>query len=80
MCVGFSGMTSKLWLKGNTVTEQFRVYGGVGDESLDELLHLLHVLIHVLVWCYDSQHLMLKYQAPIYEMADLKNMIDKVIC
>jgi len=68
------------------VIRRHRVHGRGGDRRLNEerghlqvLCLLLHVLIHFLLWCYDSSNLMLKFQALIHEMVYLKYIMDLVI-
>jgi len=50
-------------------TVQRRDRGRRGDLQFRWLF--LHILILVLVWCYDILHIMLKFQAPIHAMVNV---------
>jgi hypothetical protein len=65
------------------VIELYRMEGGGRDRKLSEEGSnlwlrglLLHILIHLPVWCHDSLHLAFKIQAPLHEMVNLKEMIN----
>jgi len=56
-------MTKNVWWKDNRLGEKEVIY------------HiLLHVLLFLLVWCHESFHFMLKFQAHIQEMVNLKEV------
>jgi hypothetical protein len=65
MCVmGLLEWHQNFWLKGTTVTEQFRVHGGVGDGSLDEDCFIfctsLYGAMIVCISCLKIRHLFMK--------------------
>lgn len=56
-------MTKKAWWKDNRLGEKEVIY------------HiLLHVLLFLLLWCHESFHFLLEYQAHIQEMVNLKEV------
>jgi len=54
------------------------MYGGKGDSEESSDLRLLcllvHALIHSITWCHNSLQFVLKFQAPVLEMVNLKEM------
>jgi hypothetical protein len=60
------------------------MHSGRGDRRHSEggylrlLYLLLHVLTHLLLWCHDSLHLAFKFQAPLHELVNLKEIKTKL--
>lgn len=77
MCCSLLEWHPCFWLEVVRMTKWRGVHGRGGDGRRSEDLQLhrhLYVLIRV-AWCYESLHLILKFQGPLLEMGDLKVMI-----
>lgn len=73
------------WLKLVRVIVQHTVHGSRGYRRLDDQMNITcsaffcMSFIHLLVWCHDRLHIVLKLQEYIHENVDLKEIINYII-